>query len=251
MKVSAVQFSPVWENKNENISKAKKLLEKHLSSSDLIVFPETFLSTFTMNSDHCSEEQNGTTESLLFDFSAMYQAATVGGWIEKNLFDKPYNTASFTEPRGNIYRYRKIHPFTFANEDKNYSSGNTSVSFEYKGFKIALFICYDLRFPESFRSLAGNTDLYIVIANWPQARIDHWLTLLKARAIENQAYVLGVNRTGEGGGLVYNGNSCLFDTWGENLFPITSEETILSGTISLDHLTSIRQKYPFLKDRFV
>ncbi|MFN8423575.1 MAG: nitrilase-related carbon-nitrogen hydrolase [Anaerolineae bacterium] len=138
----------------------------------------------------------------------------LGGYAEPGP-GRPRNAASLIDPRGDeALRYHKIHPFTFGGEDAHYDGGDALPTADVDGVRVTPLICYDLRFPEPFRAAADRTDLFVVIASWPATRAAHWSALLAARAIENQAYVLGVNRVGEGGGLAYGGGSVLHDPWG-------------------------------------
>ncbi|MCB1159286.1 MAG: carbon-nitrogen family hydrolase, partial [Leptospiraceae bacterium] len=175
-----------------------------------------------------------------------------GGWIQENGEKAPLNTFSFFFPNGEVKHYLKNHPFSFVGEEKFYTAGEELCCFDYKGFSLSLLICYDLRFPEIFRRSAGQTDLYLLIANWPDERIEHWDTLLKARAIENQAFVLGVNRVGNTGKRNvknFPGHTSLYDPFGKNLIQDTGREEIFIVEISKETLQFYRNKFPFLKDR--
>ncbi len=130
---------------------------------------------------------------------------------------KPYNTLVLASPHGQVVRYRKIHPFSFAKEHEHYGAGSDHITVDVEGLRCTLFVCYDLRFADEFWGRAEQTDAYVVVANWPERRRHHWTTLLQARAIENQAYVVGVNRVGHGNGLDYSGDSRIVDPWGEVL----------------------------------
>lgn len=250
LKVAGLQTEIIWEDKKENFSRIK-LLTQNLEGYDLIILPETFSTGFTMRSELFSEELEGETESFLFELACKTKSIVGGSWIEKNSTSKPFNTFSLLSPNGIICRYRKIHPFSYAGEDKVYSSGREVKTFDYKNFRITPLICYDLRFPETFREVVGKTEIYLVIANWPASRIFAWLSLLKARAIENQAYVIGVNRVGIAGRkekIYHNGYSSYFTPWGEEKMVTSEQQDLLSVIISLPKLEQFRKEFPYLQD---
>jgi predicted amidohydrolase len=253
LNIIGLQLDIIWEDKEANFQKIRELLSKLDSKPDLIVLPETFATGFTMKSEIFSEQQMGITEKFLIEIARKTGASIGGSWIEKNPEGMPFNTFSIARPSGIITnRYHKIHPFSFAEEDKYFTAGDKTETLELNGFHISLLICYDLRFPEVFRKTAGTTDLYIVIGNWPEARIEHWLTLLKARAIENQAYVLGVNRVGYAGRknqLYHTGHSAFFNPYGDGEILESKNEDILKVKISSKEVKDLRDKFPFLKDR--
>ncbi len=253
LKIIAIQTDISWQIPGVNVANFRSKIDRLENRADLIIFPETCASGFTMRSEEFSESQLGPTESFFLESAKKRDAFVGGGWIEKNPGRLPFNTFSIASPNGKIIaRYRKLHPFSFAGENSSFSSGSELVTIRIFDFQVSLFICYDLRFPEAFRKSAGKTDLYIVIANWPAERIDAWDTLLKARAIENQSYVLGVNRVG-GAGLKkqvsHNGHSALFGPSGKNLFEVSEKEGFLYSEIHLSELKSYREKFPFLADR--
>jgi predicted amidohydrolase len=148
-----------------------------------------------------------------------------------------------------VHRYRKIHPFSHADEERYVRAGTEFVTVEVDGVRVSLFVCYDLRFADEFWALAERTDAYLVVANWPAKRRLHWSTLLRARAIENQAYVVGVNRVGSGGGLDYSGDSAVIDPLGEVLASGAGGETVLFADIDPAHVAGTRGHFRFLQDR--
>ena len=153
-------------------------------------------------------------------------------------------------PDGTVHRYRKIHPFSYSGEHERFDAGDGFVTVDVDGVRCSLFVCYDLRFADEFWALAPDTDCYLVPANWPAKRRDHWRTLLRARAIENQAYVVGVNRVGEGGGLEYVGDSAIIGPFGEELADgADAGEAVLLADVDPAHVASIRERFPFLTDR--
>lgn len=249
--VAAAQINIAWEDKSYNLSRIKRFLQDNLPENvDILIFPEMFLTGFTMNGRAFSETPFAETENFLKEIAKQSNCLVGGGWIENNDPLLPYNTFSLYDPFvDSFYRYRKIHPFSFASEDKYYSAGEFQLVIKYKGFHISPFICYDLRFPELFRKTAGTTDLYIGIANWPEVRMEHWSCLLKARAIENQAYVLGVNRVGTDGKIRYAGGSKLISPFGKLLTEEANSESIIIGSVSLGEVKETRKTYPFLRDK--
>lgn len=253
LKIFGVQLEIIWEDKEANFQKIREIVSTLNEKPDLIVLPETFATGFTMKSEIFSEPQMDITEQFLLEIANKSGAIVGGSWIEKNPEGMPFNTFSIARPSGIITnRYHKIHPFSYAKEDKFFTAGNQTETFEWNGFNISLLVCYDLRFPEVFRKTAGTTDVYILIGNWPDTRIDHWLALLKARAIENQAYVIGVNRVGFAGRkkqLYHGGYSAFFNPNGDGQILESKREDILKCIVSSKELLELREKLPFLKDR--
>jgi omega-amidase len=249
-KIAGIQFGMKWEDKVHNFSLLRELM-RGITGKDLILLPETFSTGFTMNSKLYSEKQLGQTECFLLEMAQKTNALVGGGWIEENLEGLPYNTFSLVSPEGNFWRYRKIHPFSFAGEDQYFSAGSEVLTFAWRGVNITPLVCYDLRFPEVFRSRVGKTDLFAVIGNWPSSRIHHWLALLKARAIENQSYTIGVNRVGVAGKvkkLSHNGYSGFFSPTGTETVLQSESQDILEVSFSMDELKRVREEFPYLKD---
>jgi omega-amidase len=249
MKIALVQYAPVWESKNENISKIKKLIKEVDSETSLIVFPELTLTGFTMNSKQNAEEIDGIGMKFFIELSESIKKDIVCGIIEKD-GSKFYNSLFHFDSKGLIKAvYRKIHPFTLAEENKNYTSSKYPVISKYDNYKIGLSICYDLRFPELYRNYAKEkAELIINIANWPVKRIDHWKTLLKARAIENQCFMIGVNRVGMDPFQEYNGCSAIFNPMGEEIILVENDERIITADIDFDYVKDIRDRLGFLND---
>ena len=253
LKIAGIQLDIAWEDKNVNFSKISEIIKSLQSQYDLIILPEMFATGFTMKSETFAEKQLEKTETFLLELARKTNSLVGGSWIEHNPEGKPFNTFSIaSKNREIIFRYHKIHPFSYAGEDKAFTAGSTTSIFEYNGFNICPLVCYDVRFPELFRKTAGLTDLYMVVANWPAERIDHWLTLLKARSLENQAFVLGVNRVGKAGRhkiLLHNGYSGLFRPTGKSEILNSEKEEVLDTEITLEELEEIRNKFHYLKDR--
>ena len=248
MKVGLVQYNPIWENKSANIEKISDLL-KESGQLDLLIFPEMTLTGFTMKSKEFSEELEGESHSFFASIAKEKTCAVLYGTIEKGK-KKNFNTLVHINNQGNIVStYRKIHPFSYSAEDIFFGKGKETVVTKAKGVKIGLSICYDLRFPELYRFFVKEkVHLIVDIANWPDTRIEHWRTLLKARAIENQCYVAGVNRVGDDPKLHYNGFSSVIDPMGNEIVSVENEEKIIIAKIDRNYVNDVRKKLPFLKD---
>ncbi|WP_370003234.1 amidohydrolase, partial [Winogradskyella sp.] len=220
-----------------------------IDGADLIVLPEMFTSGFTMNATEVAETMDGETITWLKTLSKTKNAAIVGSLvIAEN--DNYYNRLVFVEPNGTLTTYDKRHTFTLAGEHKVYTAGTEKVILDYKGWKICPLVCYDLRFPVWARN-TEDYDLLLYVANWPKMRIAAWDTLLKARAIENMAYCIGVNRVGlDGNNYEYSGHSGAYDVLGNRMDSIPqSKEAIELVTLEKEHITTYREKLGFLKDR--
>jgi len=248
MKIGLIQYNPVWENKLESIKKISELL-KDSEQVDLLIFPEMTLTGFTMKSKEFAEDLDEESFQYFASLAKEKKCAIMYGTIEKGK-KKNFNTLVHLNNQGkNINTYRKIHPFSYSKEDIFFGKGKESVVTKVKGIKIGLSICYDLRFPELYRLYAKEkAHLIVDIANWPDTRIEHWRTLLKARAIENQCYVAGVNRVGDDPNLHYNGFSSVFDPMGKQIVTVENEEKVIVAEIEKSYVDEVRKKLPFLND---
>lgn len=248
MKIALVQYSPVWENKSASMEKLKSLLAQ-TDAIDLLIFPEMTLTGFTMKSNDFAEELEGESYIFFSSLAKEKKCAILFGMIEKGK-KKNFNTLVHLNNQGKIIStYRKIHPFSYSTEDVFYGKGKNTVVTKVKGIKIGLSICYDLRFPELYRFYAKDkVHLIVDIANWPDTRVEHWRTLLKARAIENQCYVAGANRVGTDPEHAYNGFSAVFDPMGKELIMIENDEKIITANICLEQVRETRDRLPFLGD---
>jgi predicted amidohydrolase len=246
--IGLVQYAPVWENKVESIEKIKKLVDKN-SGIDLLIFPEMTLTGFTMKSDKFAENLDGPSYLFFSSLARDKKCAVMYGVIEKGK-RKNFNTlVHINNQRKVIKTYRKIHPFSYSKENIFYGKGKELITTKVKGIKIGLSICYDLRFPELYRFYAKQkVHLIIDIANWPDTRIEHWRSLLKARAIENQCYVAGVNRVGNDPKLKYNGFSSVFNPMGKEIIFLENDEKIIEAEIDKFTVDDVRKKLPFLND---
>lgn len=247
LEVALIQSTLIWENPEENRIAFYKKIDALSSDVDLIILPETFTTGFTMNPEHIAiEEGKGTLEWMIA--TAKKKDAALMGSMVFNENGNYYNRLHFVYPDGTYEKYDKRHTFTLAGEDKVFKAGTKKLIVDYKGFKICPLTCYDLRFPVWSRN-TENYDILIYIANWPKPRISAWNTLLKARAIENMAYCIGVNRIGfDENGLEYPGHSGAYDCLGKPLVFSEIEENI-TVDITKEHLMNTRSKLKFLDDQ--
>lgn len=285
MIVVGLQMDLVWENPQENFERARSLGRAAMVSAvgeagpperhgeigaaddggeraespvrpDLLVLPEMFATGFSMNavSNAAFAEE---TRAFLRELAAGLSVHVLGGYAEPTE-DRPANACSIFDPAGTeVLHYRKLHPFSLANEDRHYRPGDALETVEVAGVRVTPLICYDLRFPEPFRAAARDTDLFCVPANWPSKRSYPWSTLLRARAIENQAFVLGVNRVGMGGGEPHSGDSALLDPLGMEagaFLPRSSGdgtdsgEGLIVGEVDPRQVGETRRRFGFLDD---
>ncbi len=249
MRVGLIQYSPEWENRESNIEKLNELMQKGYGKEELIIFPEMSLTGFTMESSNYAEEFDGTSFQYFMELAQKFKCHVIAGVIERSE-DKIFNTLLHFDKKGLlIARYRKIHPFSFAKEDQYYSAGNEKLVTKIEGNSVGLSICYDLRFPELYRLYGKERTKFIInIANWPVKRIEHWKALLRARAIENQCFMIGVNRVGNDPFNEYNGCSAVYNPMGESVVIVENEEKLISTELNLEMVEEIRQKLPFLND---
>lgn len=256
MRVAVTQMDISWEDKEKNKIKCEELIKKAVSeNADLIVFPEMTLTGFTMNIEIMGEEKTGKpteTEVYFLELSEKYSMAIAFGYIL--LKDgKAKNMLEIVQNGKTIFEYAKIHPFSYGNENKFYTGGDAISYGELylendEKVNIGGFICYDIRFPEVFQISSEKNEMIFVIANWPESRIDHWFTLLKARAVENQCFVVGVNRTGMGNGIKYIPSSVIYDPKGKRLTE-NSDSEIMFADMNMDMLRKYREEFPVKKDR--
>ena len=245
LKISLVEFDIEWENPVANRDFIEKLLENH--KSDLVILPEMFPTGFSMNASKIAEEPLGETYQWMKYRAEQGNFAICGSLptIENGKF---YNRMYFVTPTESFF-YDKKHLFGYGKETEAYSPGNQIVSVEYLGWKFRLIVCYDLRFPVWIRN-NDDYDALICVANWPAVRIESWKALLKARAIENMAYSIGVNRIGtDEYDLTYNGNSKVYDPIGEELNLKSPKKCLLETEISWNTVQKYRKKFGFLNDR--
>jgi len=248
MKIALIQTALHWENPNANRNHFEKLILSITESVDLIVLPEMFSTGFTMHPIDVAETMSGETITWLKSLAKFKKAAIVGSLIiEEN--SNYYNRLVFVFPSGAIEKYDKRHLFTLAGEDKIYTAGNERLIVDYLGFKICPLICYDLRFPVFSRN-TENYDVLLYVANWPKPRVNAWDILLKARAVENQCFVIGLNRVGfDNNNHEYVGHSQATDFSGNYLLIPQSEEGVFIITLDKTEMLATRKKLDFLADR--
>ncbi len=251
MKLICCQFDIAWENKAANFKKVRALLGgTHVPKRSLVLLPEMFSTGFSMNVTETNEDARAEAESFLSELARDLEAFVLGGVVRTAPTGKGLNQAVAFSPAGEeIGRYTKMQPFTLGTEAEHYEAGHAGIAFDWEGAIVAPFICYDLRFPELFRrAVPAGAEIFPVIANWPVARIQHWITLLQARAIENQAFVAGVNRCGNDPKLSYNGRSLIIDPHGNILADAGEREGVISANVDLAALRQWRKDFPALRD---
>jgi predicted amidohydrolase len=250
--VFGLQLDIAWENKPANFEKVMRLLTQTAPErNSLVALPEMFATGFSMNAETIAEPNGGETERFLSQTAKQFGVFLVAGAAMRGRDGRARNKALVFSPEGELLSfYAKMRPFTPGGESKHYTAGEHPVAFRWGGASVSPFVCYDLRFPELFRESAAahQPELFVVIANWPQKRIGHWTRLLQARAIENQAYVLGVNRTGQDPFYHYTGRSSIVDFNGDLLADAGEKETAIQAVVDLDTLQKYRQGLPFLED---
>ena len=256
MHLAAIQFDIAWENRDANFAKVISLLESTPPPRGaLVALPEMFASGFSMSVPTIAEDEARTIENFCRDTSRRFGIFLVAGLAvcapvtaAAGLPLRGRNQALITDPSGEVVaRYHKLHPY--AHEREHYDAGDEIVTFRYDDATVAPFICYDLRFPEAFRAaMRRGVEVLVIIANWPATRIEHWLTLARARAIENQSYVLAVNRIGADPHVTYPGRSLIIDYHGQLLADAGADETLITAPIDLTAQREYRSKLPFLRD---
>ena len=248
MKIALIQTDLIWENPSQNRNNFETKINSIASDVDLIVLPEMFSTGFSMHPEQLAESMQGETVTWLQHLAKAKNLALTGSLIIKENGNF-YNRMVFVFPSGEMQYYDKRHLFSLAGENEVYLAGAKKQIVDYKGWKICLQICYDLRFPVFARN-TEEYDLLIYVANWPTTRILAWDTLLKARAIENMCYTIGVNRIGEDGNdHPYPGHSQVIDFLGKNLTEPSGESTILTATLDKTEMLETRKKLGFLNDR--
>ncbi|MFV9549838.1 amidohydrolase [Algibacter sp. PT7-4] len=249
LKVALIQANLVWENPEENRINFTKKINSLPTEIDVVVLPEMFTTGFTMHALVVAETMQGKTVTWLKDLAKNNNIAIVGSLVilENNNY---YNRLLFVEPSGFVSIYNKRHTFTLVGEQKTYSAGKEKLIVNYKGWKICPLICYDLRFPVWARNIE-DYDVLLYVANWPKPRISAWDALLKARAIENMAYCIGVNRVGvDGLNSVYSGHSAVYNVLGEQIANLAPNEDGVSVVVlQQTHIKAYRNKLKFLDDR--
>lgn len=271
MKIAAVQHDIVWEDGPATRARITPLIDQAAAAgARLIVLSEMYATGFSMSPERVAEEPGGPNEQFLLDQAARHGVWLLGSiaqWAEADPgtraaepestepesaepdHRRAQNVAVLAGPDGQRHRYAKIHPFSYAGEHEHYRAGTDFLTVTVEDLRLSVFICYDLRFADEFWALAPDTDMYVVVANWPEPRREHWKALLRARAIENQAYLVGVNRVGTGDDIRYTGDSVILDPLGRPLAEASLAETVLVADADPGEVKRIRDRFPFLVDR--
>ena len=249
MIVAALQLDIAWERPADSFDRASALAEGAAGlGARLLALPELFATGFTMDSAAAADAGQRSVE-FMAGLARRHGVWVLGGLAEAGPV-RPFNACAVFDPDGReAGRYRKLHPFSPSGEEKHYAAGEAVATFDVEGVAVTPFICYDLRFPEPFRAAADRTDLFVIVANWPSARSTAWQCLLTARAIENQAYVLGANRVGAGDNVTYSGDSALHDPAGVALARASGSPAVVAGPVDRESVAEARRRFGFLSDR--
>jgi len=249
LKITVFQGYLYWENIDRNLQNIALKLSAIREKTNLIILPEMFNTGFTMSAETLAEPMDGKTMKWMQGIAKQYDCVITGSIIikEENKF---YNRLIWMRPDGTYEHYDKRHLFALGKEHETYTPGTKRLVVELNGWKICPMICYDLRFPVWLRNVKAEYDLLLIVANWPERRIAHWRALITARAIENQSYVIGVNRVGHDGNEIYHsGDSTCIDPNGNTVYYKRDEEDMYTFTIIGDEVTKTRRALPFLKDQ--
>ncbi len=248
LKITLFQCYLFWEKTDKNLQNIALKLSAIREKTDLIILPEMFNTGFTMNAAELGEPMNGKTMQWMNKIATQYDCVVTGSLIisEKG---KYYNRLIWMRPDGSYECYDKRHLFALGKEHQTYTPGKKKLIVELKGWKICPMICYDLRFPVWMRNVDEAYDLLLIVANWPERRALHWRTLIPARAVENQSYIVAVNRVGHDGNDVYHsGDSTCIDPMGNVVYYKRDEEDLYTFSINAEELVKTRRAFPFLKD---
>ena len=251
MRIAAVQHDIVWEDREANFERLAPQVARAVGAgAELVLLTETFSTGFSMTPG-IGEPEGGPSSRFLADRAAEHGVWVAGTCPEIEDGEQlPFNSFVLAGPDGSTHRYRKLHPFTHAGEHERFRAGEKPVTVQVGGLRITPFICYDLRFADVFWRAAPETDVYLVPANWPSPRRHHWQTLLQARAIENQAYVVGCNRVGTAGdGTEHVGDTRIVSPMGELLGTAAGVEAIVLADVDAAEVTATRDRLRFLADR--
>lgn len=250
MQIAVVQHDIAWQDAPTTTQRLEPFVARAANAgARLIILTEMFATGFSMHPELIAEPAGGPTEQWLVSEAGRHSVWLLGSIAQHSHDGRAVNVAVLAAPDGHTERYEKMHPFSYAGEHQHYQAGNKPLTVDVEGLRTSIFICYDLRFADDFWDLAHDTDCYVVVANWPAARREHWQTLLRARAIENQAYVIGANRVGVGGGVEYVGDSAIIDPLGRSLAEGSHQQTVLGADVDWVQVRDVRARYPFLADR--
>ena len=248
LNISLIQPDIIWEDKNANFTQYENFISSIKEKRELVVLPEMFSTGFSMAPERLAENMEGPSVQWMKSIAAKYRCILTGSLIiEEN--GHYYNRLLWVQPDGKIWHYDKRHLFAYAGEHEHYNAGNKRLITQVKGFKICLMVCYDLRFPVWARNQNEEYDVLIYVANWPHKRSLAWKTLLQARAIENQSYVIGVNRVGkDANDIEYSGNSSAFGPLGEHIWQNSGDAIVHTVAVHKEILQEVRSQFPFLND---
>ena len=248
LKITILQGYIFWENAEKNLQNFGLKLSGLREKTDLIILPEMFNTGFTMNVEKCAERMDGNTMRWMFNTARTYECVVAGSLIIEEE-GRYYNRFVWMSPDGSFVHYDKRHLFALAKEDEIFTPGTDRMMLMLKGWKICPMICYDLRFPVWSRNQQEGYDLLVYTASWPDKRSSHWRALIPARAIENQAYVIGVNRVGyDGNEVYYSGGSMCISPLGDVVYYKPEDEDLYTFTLNPAELKRARDQFPFLKD---
>ncbi len=248
LNISLIQTDIVWEDKAANLLQYEQYIAGIQEKREVVVLPEMFSTGFSMNTHALGETMDGSTVQWMKDMAAKYRCILTGSLIIQD-GDNYYNRLLWVQPDGVVGHYDKRHLFAYGDEHNHFTAGNKRLITSVKGFRICPMVCYDLRFPVWARNLGDAYDVLLYVANWPDRRSLAWKTLLQARAIENQCYVVGVNRVGTDiKGLNYSGDSSVFGPLGEMIWQESNKAVVQTVTLEKDVLLNTREQLPFLND---
>lgn len=248
LNIIVLQTDIVWEDRNANLANYEQQIENIKERKEIIILPEMFTTGFSMRPEVLAEDMNGISVTWMKSMAAKHRCIITGSIIIKEEGNY-YNRLLWVQPDGKIGHYDKRHLFGYGEEDKHYTQGSKRLIAQVKGIRICLMVCYDLRFPVWSRNQGEEYDVLLYVANWPERRIMAWKTLLQARAIENQCYVIGVNRIGQDGkDLLYSGGSSFISPMGEILWQLDGAPAAKHLLVEQQEVNAVRQQLPFLKD---
>jgi predicted amidohydrolase len=247
--VAGLQIDIAWQQPEVNFERAAELAERAVAAgARLLVLPEMFATGFAIRSDVAPTYADAARE-FLKELAARHAVWVLGGYAEPGSKGWANSCSLMAPDGGEVLHYHKIHPFSLAGEHQRYEGGESISTVWVDDVRVTPFICYDLRFPELFRTAAADTDLFVVVANWPRRRGHAWRTLLAARAIDGQAWVLGVNRVGDAEGVAHRGDSSLLDPMGELVASLAGQSGVVVGEVDPRRVHEIRERFGFLADR--
>lgn len=251
MNIAAVQHDIAWEQRDTNLTRFETWFSQAVDTgADLVLFSEMFAVGFSMNTAVTAEPVDGKTVTWMHEQAAKH-GVTVGGSVPLYHDDdaRPYNTFVLARPDGTRDMYNKIHPFSYSGENAHFAAGDVPHITTLADCRVGISVCYDLRFAPLYYSRAEQVDVELVVASWPAARRQHWITLAIARAIENQTYMVALNRVGSGGGLAYSGDSLIIDPSGNILAQGDATEMLLHGELDPTVVAAARAAFPVQRDR--